>query len=188
MPMTRSHSFLYLVNEVFKGKPVSGLLLDADPREFISAEDHVTEGFRKLENVSYPCFTTARGHRVELREGVWNGSAYQQNLKLINVPVLKHHDTGRFGNHRRPQALLWACLHERRPQRDAALLGPWGNLRQNDRFGAAARASCHRRHLGFPQSAQGLSREKHLPRQPDPGQPGPGGIGLLGGQECPLSL
>jgi hypothetical protein len=29
-----------------------------------------------------------------LREGIWNGSGHTQNLKLINVPVLKHHDTG----------------------------------------------------------------------------------------------
>ena len=35
------------------------------------------------------------GHRVELREGVWNnGTGYSQNLKLLNIPVLKHHDTG----------------------------------------------------------------------------------------------
>ena len=32
--------------------------------------------------------------RVELREGVWNGSSHGSGLKLINVPVLKHHDTG----------------------------------------------------------------------------------------------
>jgi hypothetical protein len=28
---------------------------------------------------------------VELREGIWNGTSYDANLKLINVPVLKHH-------------------------------------------------------------------------------------------------
>ena len=88
------HSFLFLANEIFKGKPVSARLLDAIRRDFISAQDHLTEGFRKLENVSYPCFTTARGNRVELKEGIWKGGAYQQNLKLINVPVLKHHDVG----------------------------------------------------------------------------------------------
>lgn len=31
---------------------------------------------------------------MELREGIWLGTGYSQNLKLINVPVLKHHDTG----------------------------------------------------------------------------------------------
>jgi hypothetical protein len=29
-----------------------------------------------------------------LRDGLWNGNGYTQNLKLINVPVLKYHDTG----------------------------------------------------------------------------------------------
>jgi uncharacterized protein (DUF362 family) len=29
---------------------------------------------------------------VELREGVWDNEGYKDNLKLINVPVLKHHD------------------------------------------------------------------------------------------------
>jgi len=29
-----------------------------------------------------------------LRDGLWQGSGYSQNIKLINVPVLKHHDTG----------------------------------------------------------------------------------------------
>jgi hypothetical protein len=28
-----------------------------------------------------------------LRQGIWNGDGYDQNLKLINIPVLKHHDT-----------------------------------------------------------------------------------------------
>jgi hypothetical protein len=89
-----SHSFLYLVDEVFKGKPVSACLLDPIRGVFIGARDHETDGYRMLENVSYPCFTTERGTRVELKEGVWDGGAYQQNLKLINVPVLKHHDRG----------------------------------------------------------------------------------------------
>lgn len=89
-----SHSFLYLAEEVFKGKPVSAFLLDPVRGNFISADDHSSNGYRRLENVSYPCFTTQRGTRVELREGVWNGNSYQQNLKLINVPVLKHHDQG----------------------------------------------------------------------------------------------
>jgi hypothetical protein len=89
-----SHSFLYLVNEIFKGKPVSAYLLDPIRNTFIAADDHINAGYRRLENVSYPCFTTKRGTRVELKEGIWNGSVYQQNLKLINVPVLKHHDQG----------------------------------------------------------------------------------------------
>jgi len=89
-----SHSFLYLVNTLFRDPRVSSFLLDPIRNRFISADDHVTNGYRKYENVSYPCFTTAGGHRVELREGIWQENGYSQNLKLINVPVLKHHDAG----------------------------------------------------------------------------------------------
>jgi len=85
------HSFLYLVEQVFKDPRVSAYLLDSVRGTFIGAGDHTTQGYRKLENVSYPCFTTARGTRVELKEGVWTGAGYSQNLKLINVPVLKTH-------------------------------------------------------------------------------------------------
>jgi hypothetical protein len=86
-----SHSFLYLVNTVFNDPRVSGFLLDPFRATFIGVTDHITNGYRTFENVSYPCFITAGGHRVELREGIWNGSGYSQNLKLINVPVLKVH-------------------------------------------------------------------------------------------------
>jgi len=89
-----SHSFLYLVNTVFSGRPVSAYLFDPIAGTFIGASDHTTQGYRYYENVSYPCFTTGGGRRIELREGIWNGSGYSQNLKLINCPVLKHHDQG----------------------------------------------------------------------------------------------
>ncbi|MFB0564460.1 MAG: DUF362 domain-containing protein [Candidatus Aminicenantaceae bacterium] len=89
-----SHSFLYLVNTLFNDPRLSSFLLDPVRSTFIGNSDHVTDGYRLYENVSYPCFTTEGGRRVELKEGVWNGSGYSQNLKLINVPVLKHHDTG----------------------------------------------------------------------------------------------
>jgi hypothetical protein len=89
-----SHSFLYLVKNIFNDPRVSSYLLDPVRGTFIGPNDHVTDGYRKYENVSYPCFTTAGGHRVELREGIWQGSKYSQNLKLINIPVLKYHDTG----------------------------------------------------------------------------------------------
>jgi uncharacterized protein (DUF362 family) len=89
-----SHSFLWLVDHLFQDPRVSAYILDSVRSTFITADDHLTDGYRTLENVSYPCFTTAGGRRVELKEGIWNGSAYENNLKLINVPVLKHHDTG----------------------------------------------------------------------------------------------
>ena len=86
-----THSFSYLVDTVFADPRVSKYLLDPIRETFISKEDHSTDGYRKLPNVSYPCFTTVKGNRVELREGIWNGANHDQNLKLINVPVLKHH-------------------------------------------------------------------------------------------------
>jgi hypothetical protein len=89
-----SHSFLYLVNTIFNDPKVSAFLLDSIAASFIGATDHSANGYRIYENVSYPCFTTSGGHRVELMEGIWQGNGYTQNLKLINVPVLKHHDTG----------------------------------------------------------------------------------------------
>jgi hypothetical protein len=89
-----SHSFVFLVNHIFNDPRVSYYLLDPIRNTFIGANNHATDGYRKFENISYPCFTTARGYRVELREGIWTGSDYSQNLKLINVPVLKYHDVG----------------------------------------------------------------------------------------------
>ena len=89
-----SHSFLFLVDRLFRDPRVSAFLLDPIRRTFIGAGDHFTDGYRVYENVSYPCFTTAGGRRIELREGIWQGDGYSQNLKLINVPVLKHHDVG----------------------------------------------------------------------------------------------
>jgi len=89
-----SHSFLFLVDEVFNDPRVSACLLDPVRAAFIGSADHRSDGYRIFENVSYPCFTTAGGNRVELREGIWKKNDYSQNLKLINIPVLKHHDRG----------------------------------------------------------------------------------------------
>jgi hypothetical protein len=89
-----SQSFLYVVNAIFRDPRVSAFLLDPVRSTFIGASDHARNGYRTYENVSYPCFTTAGGRRVELREGIWDGASHRRNLKLINVPVLKHHDTG----------------------------------------------------------------------------------------------
>jgi hypothetical protein len=89
-----SHSFLYLVDSIFDDPKVSSYLLDPIRGTFIGDNDHATDGYRIYEDVSYPCFTTAGGNRIELREGVWKGEGYSQGLKLINVPVLKHHDEG----------------------------------------------------------------------------------------------
>jgi hypothetical protein len=95
----------HLVNTVFAGQPVSSYLLDAIRTAFIGGSEHAAHGYRKLTPasgsatvVSYPCFTTAAGNRIELREGRWTGTAHASNVKLINIPVLKDHDgTGMTG-------------------------------------------------------------------------------------------
>ncbi|MFA9453698.1 MAG: DUF362 domain-containing protein, partial [Candidatus Aminicenantaceae bacterium] len=88
------HTFLYLVDQIFDDPRVSSYLLDPLQNTFIEEHDHKTDGFRIHASVSYPCFTTAAGNRIELMQGIWNGKTHTQNLKLINVPVLKHHDVG----------------------------------------------------------------------------------------------
>lgn len=70
-----SHSFSYLVDKVFADPRVSKYLLDPIRKTFISEDDHSANGYRKLADVSYPCFTTAKGNRIELKEGVWNGKS-----------------------------------------------------------------------------------------------------------------
>ena len=71
---------------------------------WIANDDHKTNGYRRVGEkgtpcVSYPCFTTAKGNRIELKEGIWNGSSYSQNIKLIHCAVLKDHsgDIGMTG-------------------------------------------------------------------------------------------
>jgi hypothetical protein len=81
----------YLVYSFFKNDPVSSYLIDPIRSIFIEASDHITDGYRAVSDVSYPCFTSGGGHRIELHEGIWNGSAHDNNLKLINMPVAKHH-------------------------------------------------------------------------------------------------
>jgi hypothetical protein len=41
--------------------------------------------------VSYPKFRTKFGTYVSFKHGVWNGTSYEKNLKVINLPVLKSH-------------------------------------------------------------------------------------------------
>jgi hypothetical protein len=86
-----SHSFQWLVDNVFSPAQVSGYLLDPIRATPVAAADHATQGYRRLGNVSYPCFDTAQGRRVELADGIWDGSGYNQNLKLLNIPVFKDH-------------------------------------------------------------------------------------------------
>ena len=41
--------------------------------------------------VSYPKFRTQYGTYVSFKHGIWNGTGYQNRLKIINIPVLKSH-------------------------------------------------------------------------------------------------
>jgi len=43
--------------------------------------------------VSYPKFQTKFGTSISFKYGIWNGTGYEQRLKVINVPVLKTHGT-----------------------------------------------------------------------------------------------
>ena len=94
----------YLVGTVFAGKPVSSFLMDPHAGVFIANGDHATNGYRRIgapgtQCISYPCFTTAAGNRIELRDGRWTGFDYAQNFKLIHCAVLKDHsgDIGMTG-------------------------------------------------------------------------------------------
>ncbi|HUT79624.1 MAG TPA: DUF362 domain-containing protein [Candidatus Bathyarchaeia archaeon] len=42
---------------------------------------------------SYPKFTTPFGTKVSFKYGIWNGTSYEQKLKVINMPVLKSHSS-----------------------------------------------------------------------------------------------
>jgi hypothetical protein len=43
--------------------------------------------------VSYPKFRTVYGTYISFKYGIWNGQAYENRLKVTNVPVLKSHTT-----------------------------------------------------------------------------------------------
>jgi hypothetical protein len=60
--------------------------------EFEAGDDR--DGYVLAGNypLNYPKFTTARGTRISLRRGIWDGTTYDDSrLKLINLPVLKAH-------------------------------------------------------------------------------------------------
>ena len=82
-----------LVSEVFRNEPVSSYLLDPVCETFIDDSDHETDGYRIMQEaqISYPCFITDGGNRIELKEGRWTGSGYDNNIVFINLPVLKTH-------------------------------------------------------------------------------------------------
>ncbi|MHA1200879.1 MAG: DUF362 domain-containing protein, partial [Candidatus Heimdallarchaeaceae archaeon] len=42
-------------------------------------------------HVSYPKFTTTYGTKISFKHGIWNGTHYEEKLKIINAPILKSH-------------------------------------------------------------------------------------------------
>jgi hypothetical protein len=61
------------------------VVIDGDERE--------KDGYVDMPGgVSYPIFTTIFGSRISLKDGIWNGNAFDKSqLKFINMPVLKSH-------------------------------------------------------------------------------------------------
>jgi len=43
--------------------------------------------------VSYPKFQTQYGTYISFKHGIWNGTEYEERLKVINMPVLKTHSS-----------------------------------------------------------------------------------------------
>jgi len=85
-------------------EPVSSFLMDPHADTWIAADEHTTNCYPRIGDrgsacISYPCFTNARGNRIELREERSTGSGYAQNLRLIHCAVLKDHsgDIGMTG-------------------------------------------------------------------------------------------
>jgi uncharacterized protein (DUF362 family) len=95
-----AQSFTHLAETTFQDAPVSTFLMDPYRAVLLGSHDHHDNGYRVLNphpehqdwSISYPCFTTAAGNRVELKEGLWTGDGYSQKLKVINIPILKHHE------------------------------------------------------------------------------------------------
>ena len=67
------------VNEYFEGDLEDGYILYDNPDS--------ESGIR----VSYPKFRTVFGTYVSFKEGIWNGTGYEDKLRIINLPVLKSH-------------------------------------------------------------------------------------------------
>ncbi|MBY9001442.1 MAG: DUF362 domain-containing protein, partial [Candidatus Heimdallarchaeota archaeon] len=44
-------------------------------------------------HTSYPKFETDFGTQISFKNGIWNGTGFEQNLKIINFPVLKSHSS-----------------------------------------------------------------------------------------------
>jgi len=95
-----SHTWLWLVDNLFRDTPVSAILFDEYHEINVAEDDHESQGYRFFNphperhpwDLTYPVFNTAGGRRVDFRRGVWTGGGYDDSkLKLISVPVMKNH-------------------------------------------------------------------------------------------------
>ena len=85
------------------GRRVSGVLWDTFTRVRVDefSQGDYTDGFVVEDyirptglEITYPKFTTEFGTHVSFREGIWDsasGSYERERLRVINMPVLKHH-------------------------------------------------------------------------------------------------
>ena len=89
--LDHSQSFNALVAMFSSFVPISAYLLDTITNTAVAGSDHVTDGYVTFGPVTYPKITTPFGTRIDLKNGVWNGSSYEDRLRLFNVPVLKDH-------------------------------------------------------------------------------------------------
>jgi hypothetical protein len=74
---------------------ISAYLLDNIRAVGIPEGDNVHDGYVTWGFVTYPKITTPFGTRIDLKNGIWNGSSYDDRLRLISVPVLKDHGGAR---------------------------------------------------------------------------------------------
>ena len=99
-----AQSVMHVVNDFqADGHRVTGVLWDTFTRVRVDefSEGDYTDGFVVEDyirstglEITYPKFTTEFGTHVSFREGIWDsasGSYDSERLKVINMPVLKHH-------------------------------------------------------------------------------------------------
>jgi len=70
-----SHSFTYLVEQVFRTAGSRPRCSTRSARRSSASRTTRPTATDASRTVSYPCFNTAGGRRVELYEGIWTGSA-----------------------------------------------------------------------------------------------------------------
>ena len=86
-----SQSFNAVVSMFSGVTRISAYLLDTIRSVGVTEGDQTRDGYVAFGTVTYPKITTPFGTKINLKNGIWNGAAYEDRLRLINVPVLKDH-------------------------------------------------------------------------------------------------